>query len=440
MIMAADRVLLIADDRRELADALGMAAPTSNAVHVSNWFDALAELRSRDYAAVVARVEPIQHRAEPAVRAVRELLGEGKLVLVAPPALEPLSRELRNAGSDDYIVAPADPIELRKALESDGHPVHPPPRKVEQPAADLELVDAVLDALVLSPAQPVAAAIDKLAQTLGIEGRLQFHPQNAKEISPRSNQIARVVSTRLGPVGTLRLEVQPHEKPRGDQLLDRLSRTASKLAALQQRHARLQKLVITDDLTGLYNGRYFHHFLERILERARVAKFPVTLLLFDIDNFKQYNDKYGHGVGDQILKQTAALMRRSCRDHDLVARIAGDEFAVVFWEKDGPRVPRDPNQPVVSRVPSTPMIIAQRFRKLLKDDSAFPSLGKHGLGTLSISGGIAVYPFDGLTPERLIEAADQALMFGAKRSGKDQIYLVGGEACADPEANPPTNA
>jgi len=52
----------------------------------------------------------------------------------------------------------------------------------------------------------------------------------------------------------------------------------------------------------------------------------VTLLLFDIDNFKNYNDQYGHGVGDEILRQTAALMRKSCREHDLVARISGDEF------------------------------------------------------------------------------------------------------------------
>ncbi len=97
------------------------------------------------------------------------------------------------------------------------------------------------------------------------------------------------------------------------------------------------ELAITDELTGLYNGRYFRHFLSRIIERGRAMRFPVTLLLFDIDDFKKYNDKFGHGVGDEILSQTATLMRRCCRDHDLVARIGGDEFAVVFWEKEGPR-------------------------------------------------------------------------------------------------------
>ena len=94
-------------------------------------------------------------------------------------------------------------------------------------------------------------------------------------------------------------------------------------------------------------------------------RFPVTLLLFDIDNFKKYNDRYGHGVGDEILRQTASLMRRCVRDHDLVARISGDEFAVVFWEKDGPRQPRDPAAGLPGRPPQTPVQLLERFRRLL---------------------------------------------------------------------------
>ena len=107
----------------------------------------------------------------------------------------------------------------------------------------------------------------------------------------------------------------------------------------------LQRLAITDDLTGLANGRYFRHFLAKTIDKAKVMRFPVTLFLFDIDNFKKYNDQFGHCVGDEILKQTATLMRRCVRDHDLVARISGDEFAVVFWEMEGPRQPRDPKAP-----------------------------------------------------------------------------------------------
>jgi len=213
-----------------------------------------------------------------------------------------------------------------------------------------------------------------------------------------------------------------------------LARLIGKIGALQDRHNRLQKLAITDDLTGLYNGRYFRHFLNRIVEKARVLRFPVTLFLFDIDNFKKYNDQFGHGVGDEILRQTAALMRRCVRDHDLVARISGDEFAVVFWEKDGPRQPRDPAAKVAVRpqqTPQTPVLILERFRHLLATQN-FPGLGSAGQGTLTISGALAVYPYDATSVADLISAADCALMFKAKQSGKNSIFLVGEQPPVEP--------
>jgi PleD family two-component response regulator len=198
---------------------------------------------------------------------------------------------------------------------------------------------------------------------------------------------------------------------------------------LREHHAMLERAAITDDLTGLFNGRYFKRFLAKIISKAHEKRFPVTLLLFDIDNFKQYNDQFGHCVGDEILKQTAALIRRCCREHDQVARISGDEFAVIFWDKDKepPRQPRDSSKIVnPSRVPQTIVTILERFQGLISS-SEFSGLGAGGRGTLTISGGLAVYPYayDANTAEGLIEAADRALMFGAKKSGKNSIFLVG---------------
>jgi two-component system cell cycle response regulator len=224
----------------------------------------------------------------------------------------------------------------------------------------------------------------------------------------------------------------PHDEDQADarHLLSQWASLLGQLTALQDRHKRLQKLVITDDLTGVYNSRYFRHFLGSILERAKDRRFPVALLLFDIDNFKQYNDQYGHGVGDEILKQTAALMRRCCRDHDLVARISGDEFAVVFWEKEGPRQPRQPNPAPPARRPQTPLQILSRFQKLLKTQQ-FTGLGVAGQGVLTISGGMAIFPYDAQDMDSLIAAADRQLMFRAKRSGKNSIFLVGSEERVD---------
>jgi GGDEF domain-containing protein len=118
-------------------------------------------------------------------------------------------------------------------------------------------------------------------------------------------------------------------------------------------------------------------------------------------------------------------MRRCCRDHDLVARISGDEFAVVFWEKEGPRQPRD-GKVVASpgRPPQSVMFILDRFRRLLSLPD-FSNLGKTGKGALTISGGLAVFPYDAGDVDALIDAADRALMFGAKQGGKNSISLVG---------------
>jgi GGDEF domain-containing protein len=165
-------------------------------------------------------------------------------------------------------------------------------------------------------------------------------------------------------------------------------------------------------------------------------RFPVTLLLFDLDNFKKYNDTYGHGLGDQILKETAALMRRCCREHDCVARIGGDEFAVVFWEKEGPRQPKDANKPpVAAKPPQTPRQIFERFKRLMASQE-FQELGPTGKGTLTISGGLASFPWDGRDVPELIQAADKALVMGAKQGGKDRLYLVGDEEESDTREPP----
>src|SRR5690606_11623180 len=111
---------------------------------------------------------------------------------------------------------------------------------------------------------------------------------------------------------------------------------------------------------------------------------------------------------------------------DLVARISGDEFAVVFWEKEGPRQPRQPTGTPVSRVPHNIMQILDRFKHNLSSQE-YSFLGPQGQGSLTISGGLAVYPYDAHSVPDLIKAADEALMFGAKRSGKNSIFLIGGE-------------
>jgi len=219
-------------------------------------------------------------------------------------------------------------------------------------------------------------------------------------------------------------------------------------STLEKKMKELEKLATEDDLTGLKNRRYIWEFARQILERAKKESGRVTLLIFDIDNFKHYNDVYGHSAGDKILKQAAILMRRCCRAHDIVGRIGGDEFAVVFWDdpiskiRNSKLVPSASSGQALSKAegfeirnsrrkagrdhPQEVIFIANRFRGELEkaEWSAAGGLGPKGEGVLTISGGLASFPRDGSTDQQLFQRADKALL-EAKRSGKNRIYLVG---------------
>ena len=189
----------------------------------------------------------------------------------------------------------------------------------------------------------------------------------------------------------------------------------------------LEQLATTDELTGLKNRRYIWEFARQIIDYAKTRGGNVTLLMFDIDDFKHYNDVYSHLAGDDILKQAAVLMERSCRAHDVVGRIGGDEFAVIFWDDpDKLATKQDERRTTVKEHPKEAIFIAKRFRREL-NKAELNLLGTEGKGVLTISGGLASFPRDGATIQELFAQADKALL-EAKRSGKNRIYLVGTES------------
>ena len=196
-------------------------------------------------------------------------------------------------------------------------------------------------------------------------------------------------------------------------------------AATEDRIRQLERLATEDDLTGLKNRRYIWEFAEQIIKHAENENGRVTLLVFDIDNFKHYNDVYGHSAGDEILKQASVLMGNCCRQHDVVGRIGGDEFAVIFWDflQSGSAEPVAERRSAAAEHPREAIFVAKRFRKDLKR-AELHLLGPEGRGVLTISGGLATFPYDGVTIQELFEKADEALL-EAKRSGKNRIYLVG---------------
>lgn len=233
-----------------------------------------------------------------------------------------------------------------------------------------------------------------------------------------------ICPTTLASVGSLALADKTSGP--GVPLVDGVASWAGQSAAqLEARIRHLEWLATTDDLTGLRNRRYIWEFARQVIERSERSAGRVTLLMFDIDNFKHYNDQYGHPAGDAILRQAAILMQRCCRPHDVVGRIGGDEFAVVFWDdpicRTGDR--EQDRRSAEADHPQEAIVVAKRFQNEF-GRAELDLLGPEGKGVLTISGALARFPRDGRTVQELFEKADAALL-EAKRSGKNRIYLVG---------------
>ncbi|MEK6726711.1 MAG: diguanylate cyclase [Deltaproteobacteria bacterium] len=165
----------------------------------------------------------------------------------------------------------------------------------------------------------------------------------------------------------------------------------------------LKSISITDHLTGLLNRRYLQERLFEETERAKRHKAPLTLFMIDIDDFKSFNDRYGHPAGDQILKTVAHAIQEEVRNIDVVARYGGEEFTVML--------------PTTSKTAS--MVIAERIRKGIEETPYWGPKIKAG-EKVTISLGIATCPEDADSMEILIEQADRAL-FMAKTGGKNRV-------------------
>ena len=172
---------------------------------------------------------------------------------------------------------------------------------------------------------------------------------------------------------------------------------------LEQANADLLNLAITDPLTGLLNRRKFEEVLQQ--EVARALRYsPLSLLMIDVNLFKQVNDHYGHQTGDDALKTVAGVLKACCRSTDFCARLGGDEFAVVLPHAD----------------PAAAIVVRDR---ILQSLAATPVPVDGGRLTLSLSIGIASLPDDTTASEGLIAAADSA-MYRVKQASRSRHSLV----------------
>ncbi|HEY0963907.1 MAG TPA: diguanylate cyclase [Pseudomonadales bacterium] len=186
-----------------------------------------------------------------------------------------------------------------------------------------------------------------------------------------------------------------------DEIGELMANTQGALKKLHSMIHSMHELSIRDELTGLYNRRFFVEQAEQLLSRAHRYGEPLTLIFIDMDNFKQVNDRFSHAVGDQTLRKVAELMSDTARGSDLTARIGGDEFVIVF-----------PNTPI-----GRAKHLCERLRLTLENYDWAPLLGGRMVPTMSI--GVAEAQKDD-TVEMLIDRAD-ANLHKAKLDGRNQV-------------------
>jgi len=196
-------------------------------------------------------------------------------------------------------------------------------------------------------------------------------------------------------------------------LENRLVSSKQEVANLQQSLEAIRAETFTDPLTGLGNRKYFDRAIEDAVKNAVKSGEPLSLLMFDIDHFKSFNDNYGHLTGDQVLRLVAMSLKATIKGQDITARYGGEEFAVVL-----------PNTALRQALTVADHIRRAVMSKELKKKSTGEILGR-----VTISVGVSMLQH-GDDTDSLIERAD-ACLYAAKRHGRNRVVCE-----ADPEYTP----
>jgi diguanylate cyclase (GGDEF)-like protein len=191
---------------------------------------------------------------------------------------------------------------------------------------------------------------------------------------------------------------------------ERLAHTVAEHIALAFANLRLRETLrvqsVRDPLTGLFNRRYMEESLERELRRSARHRRSLGVLLLDLDHFKTFNDTFGHGAGDILLRELGHFLQGNVRGEDISCRYGGEEFALIL--------------------PDAPLDSTLQRAEQLREQVRQLQVTHHGraLGAVSVSIGVAVYPQHGGSAEELLAAADRAL-YQAKAGGRNRVELAG---------------
>ncbi len=197
------------------------------------------------------------------------------------------------------------------------------------------------------------------------------------------------------------------------------------MESVRRREAKLRELSVRDALTGLYNRGYFYYRFRSEIQRAKRYGRTVSLLILDVDDFKRFNDAYGHLAGDNLLRSVAEVMAANIRRNDatpsyevdIACRYGGEEFALIL-----PEAAAFGGRAAAERIRTTietqgAVAVAERIRRQIEAQ-------RQGTPPLTVSIGVASYPEHGVDLDTLLRMADDA-MYAAKRQGKNRVAVAG---------------
>ncbi len=444
-----DRILVL-DDERSILDVLSqhLEAEGYDCTTTDSPRHALEILREEDFSLLITDLKMPELSGMEVVKRIKEM-GKDISIIVVTAMIEVTNAiQAMRTGADDYVLKPFNLSEISLSV---AHAIEKRTLIIENRAYQQQLESRVADAT-----QELAAAnvevretkeyLESLIEstldaiiTIGEGGRVAFANSGARRMmgysegeilakgmdelyvggAEESQYIIRVLRADK-PLQNYETEL----KHKSGTTIP-VSMSISQIPATEERPAstlaickditeqkrlelELKEMTIRDNLTGLYNQRYFYDRLDAEIERARRQKRPLSLLLVDIDHFKSYNDSRGHLEGDRVLQEVGNVIRVCTREHvDYGFRYGGDEFTVIL-----------PEAPA-----ATAHDIAERIRAMFEEK-------RFDLLTMSV--GLTTYQ-EGYSVRKFIQYTD-SLMYDAKRAGGNRVYVFGADETADEES------
>ncbi len=210
-------------------------------------------------------------------------------------------------------------------------------------------------------------------------------------------------------LGVVALAAPRRSRARAKYLVELIAQTGALALSNAVALSQVRSAADTDALTGIYNKGALNFRLGRLLEPAGHQVVELSIFLFDLDHFKNYNDTHGHLAGDRLLQVLASLVAEEVRSDDVFGRFGGEEFLLILPERPAAQA----------------MVVAEKLRRLIEEQD-FPLAGTQPLGRVTISGGVASSPVNATAASELIAAADAAL-YAAKKAGRNRVLRAHGE-------------